>query len=303
MEQIQTAVLDAIDWIDAHITEEITLEDLARQTHFSASYFSRAFARWTGISAMAYVTRRKLQYAVYALCSGAQTRILDAAMEYGFETHAGFCKAFQKQFGCSPSQYRMHTPGVLPSKRGLRFPVEKGESGMQVQIKQRIPCVVAGVTLRQKLPRIQGTQDIPAYWDSLQLDYSSTLTRLHQRFARSLHCEYSFCTDIDAETGDFTYFFGVGVDPAEDVTLLDPDVALLQLSGGLYAVFTLPPTPDEAYTASVRQLWADIFAQWLPDAGYALDETRCAFEYYDERDHGESVQMEIVLPIRPRKQA
>ncbi len=301
MEEIQQAILAAIDWIDEHITEEITLEEMARQAHFSVSYFSRAFARWTGISAMAYVTRRKLQHAMHALCSGAQTKILDAATEYGFETHAGFCKAFQRQFGCSPSQYRMHTPGVLPPKRGLRYPNEQGELCMQVQIQQRIPCYTAGVILRRTLPRIQGTQDIPTYWDSLQLDYSGTLTRLHRRFAQSRHCEYSFCYDIDAESGAFTYFLGVGVDPIEDVSALDPDVTLRQLPGGLFAVFTLPPTPDEAYTAAVRQLWQDIFERWLPDAGYALDEDRCAFEYYDERDHGELVQMEIVLPIRPKQ--
>ena len=54
-----------------------------------------------GITLKDYVTRRKLVKASEIIVSGY--RVIDAALQYGWETHAGFTKAFKKEFGFSPS--------------------------------------------------------------------------------------------------------------------------------------------------------------------------------------------------------
>lgn len=54
-----------------------------------------------GITLKDYVTRRKLVKASEKIVSGY--RVIDAALQYGWETHAGFTKAFKKEFGFSPS--------------------------------------------------------------------------------------------------------------------------------------------------------------------------------------------------------
>lgn len=68
---------------------------------YSPFYFSRIFKNEMGITLKDYVTRRKLIKASEKIVSGY--RVIDAALQYGWETHAGFTKAFKKEFGFSPS--------------------------------------------------------------------------------------------------------------------------------------------------------------------------------------------------------
>jgi AraC family transcriptional regulator len=94
----------ALDIIDISINEPITPQKLAKECGYSSVHFSRLFSEATGITLMAYITRRKLQFALYDVsCS---EKIIDVAVKYGFETHAGFTKAFKKCFGYPPSIYR-----------------------------------------------------------------------------------------------------------------------------------------------------------------------------------------------------
>ena len=89
--------------IDTRITEKISLQELASLSGYSTFHLNRLFSRIMGITLKAYVVRRKLQYALRDLnCNEKIHRIAD---KYGFETHAGFTKAFKKYFGYPPSLY------------------------------------------------------------------------------------------------------------------------------------------------------------------------------------------------------
>ena len=114
-EAMVQAVLDAID---AGITEDIQTEAMARAVNYSTHHLRRVFHALTGTPVMHYVTLRKLEYALYDLSRGG--RIVDAAMAYGFETHAGFTKAFKRHFGYPPSLYRLHMIASPPERATIR---------------------------------------------------------------------------------------------------------------------------------------------------------------------------------------
>ena len=59
-----------IDYIDENIHEEITVDMLARIAGFSTYHYYRVFSSMAGLSVMEYVTKRKLQYALYELNNG-----------------------------------------------------------------------------------------------------------------------------------------------------------------------------------------------------------------------------------------
>lgn len=81
-------VLQAVlDYIDDNITDDISAVMLAEKAGYSAYHFSRIFSETIGVSVMSYVTWRKLQYALYDLSQGK--KVIDVAMQYGFETHGG----------------------------------------------------------------------------------------------------------------------------------------------------------------------------------------------------------------------
>ena len=84
-------------YIDENIREELSVSILAEEAGYSPFHFSRIFTKTAGMPAMSYVTRRRLQYARYDLSQGKKA--VDAAVEYGFETHAGCTKAFTRCVG------------------------------------------------------------------------------------------------------------------------------------------------------------------------------------------------------------
>ncbi|MDW2799950.1 HD domain-containing protein [Clostridium boliviensis] len=87
-------------FIDEHIKEELTVLQLSARVGYSPGYFTRCFKRKFGISPMEYVKQRKLLAAAKEIAKGK--RILDAAVDYGWETHSGFTKSFTSVFGYSP---------------------------------------------------------------------------------------------------------------------------------------------------------------------------------------------------------
>lgn len=285
-----------LDDIDRRITQNITIEELACASHYSIYHFCRLFMARTGTPVMTYVIRRKLEYALYDLSQGR--KIIDVATNYGFETHAGFTKAFKKCFGYPPSLFHLHVSAHQPQRMTVRsFQIKKGENTMQVQIKEIPSFAVAGVVSRHALPNVSRAADIPAFWHTISMDYGKHLSRAYDAFTPAKHGEFGLCFDVDESTGEFTYMLGVTFDPNADEGHIEEDMRKLEIPGGLYAVFTTPKVPDEQYAQSIADTWAKALTCWLSESPYKYDEARLGFEAYDERDHGDMVQMDICIPI------
>lgn len=95
------AVLLCVEYIEKNLKNELSAEIISREIGYSVYHFSRIFKEEMGISLMEYVKERKLLRAAEEIMSGK--RILDIAVEYGYETHSGFTKAFRKKYGFSPA--------------------------------------------------------------------------------------------------------------------------------------------------------------------------------------------------------
>ncbi|MEM9953468.1 MAG: AraC family transcriptional regulator [Chloroflexota bacterium] len=93
------------DYIQRHIQEPLSRETLAEIAGYSVPHFHRIFTAHTGESAISYVRRLRLKRAGQKLRMGA-VDIMDIALSAGYESHTTFSKAFKKQFGISPSQFR-----------------------------------------------------------------------------------------------------------------------------------------------------------------------------------------------------
>jgi len=241
-----------------------------------------------------------LEYALYDLSQGK--RIIDVAMDYGFETHAGFTKAFKKHFGYPPSVYLLHITASPPEKATVyNVKLKHGGINMQVQIKEINPFSVVGYTSRHKMPGVNKISDIPVFWEKINLEYGAALSTLHHTYTKSHHCEVAVCFDIDEEHKCFTYMLGVGVDEADSDVSQRPGTYLHQMQGGLYAIFTTPFVEEDEYVQSIQDAWKQILGNWLPESKYQYDSTRIDFEYYDERDHSwlhdGKQRMDIYIPI------
>ena len=99
----QAMIQKSLDYIEDHLQTEITDSDLAGQAGFSLFHYYRLFRQVTGLPVMQYILRRRLLHGVYAMKQGAGKT--DAAFDYGFDTYAGFYKAFCREFGATPAEF------------------------------------------------------------------------------------------------------------------------------------------------------------------------------------------------------
>ena len=93
-----------IKYIDEHIKDEITIEDISKIAGYSSSHIYKIFKYYTSMPIMEYIRGKKLYFAANEFYTGR--KLYDIALDFGYETPAGFYKAFQTVFGCSPSEYK-----------------------------------------------------------------------------------------------------------------------------------------------------------------------------------------------------
>jgi AraC-like DNA-binding protein len=96
-------LVKAIRYITQHVTEHITVEDLANIACLERAYFTRLFKKHYKISPMKYVTQKRMSIAAKELLSGAI--IEDVSQTISYEDEKAFARAFKRVYGCSPSQY------------------------------------------------------------------------------------------------------------------------------------------------------------------------------------------------------
>lgn len=95
----------AMNYINNHYMENLTLNDVADFSGFSRFYFSRSFKKQTGFSFKDYLCEKRLQVAS-ELLTGTNTPMKDIAIQSGFGSVATFNRVFRDNKGCTPTKYR-----------------------------------------------------------------------------------------------------------------------------------------------------------------------------------------------------
>ena len=134
--------------IEANLNEPLTLGGLAREAGCSPWHCSRLFREMLGFSPFAYLRRRRLTEAALRLRYPGE-RILDVALDFLFDSHEGFTRAFGREFGLSPSLFQRGVPvqrpfapqgadGRFPGlRKGGPFMEEKKTEVMFAQVVER----------------------------------------------------------------------------------------------------------------------------------------------------------------------
>ncbi len=296
MECIQST----IDYIEQHLREPLHAEELAGLAGFSLYHFYKIFQSQTGLPVMEYIRRRRLAYAAADMAS---TRtLLDIALDYGFETHAGFTKAFRKTYGMSPEKYRMHATGYVPEKVDLaKLANYQLIGGMMMRptfvIKPELK--LAGYALETRVNG-ENMTDIPAFWQRYMAEnWGHTL---HEVLQPVSHAEYGACIMNNDQSEHFRYVIGVEVENFNDVP---EDLYQAVVPAATYAVFTTPPAnrADGGFVRAIQGTTNYIFNEWFPSSGYAYAPSGVDFELYDERCYGdENLVMDIYVPVEKKEQ-
>ena len=127
MDEQKKAVRLMQDYINEHIYEDISIEDLAKVASFSPWYSRKLFIKHLGMTPAVYVRRLKLSKSALRL-RDEDCQILDIAMEMGFGSVDGYQRAFRREFGCNPKEFStspipvwLFTPNLIIDKEFERF--------------------------------------------------------------------------------------------------------------------------------------------------------------------------------------
>lgn len=138
---------EAIDYIEENIAGDIDYEAAAKRCFSSVYHFQRTFSILCGYTVGEYVRLRRLSLAGAELASGG-TRVIDAALKYGYESPDSFAKAFRKFHGITPSQAR-GGGGVLRtfSRLSIKIILEGGIA-MNYSIEVKPEIILTGYRRR-----------------------------------------------------------------------------------------------------------------------------------------------------------
>ena len=110
-------IQDSLDYIEEHLKAPITGGELSQRAHYSLFHYYRLFQSVVGMPVMQYILRRRLLHAIYEISRGGKR--IDVVLQYGFETYAGFYKAFRREFCCTPSVFLREGRAKPPCKLNL----------------------------------------------------------------------------------------------------------------------------------------------------------------------------------------
>lgn len=287
------AIDDTIEFIEANIKKDLTAQQISENAGYSVYHFCRIFALEKGITLMDYVRKRKLSVARTELTKSR--KIIDVAVDYGYETASGFSKSFRKEFGYSPTTYAARMSDI-----DFKLLLTKiGGYIMNPVIVKKESFKVAGYGIKTNIASSY-MKDIAAYWDNYTGE--NLESKMYAQLNPPKHGEVGICVST---TGDenVIYLLGVVVD---DFTKVTPDMIKIEVPEAEYAVFTTPAvdlTKDDIYQSKlladvVKATWKYVFEEWFPNSCYIYDENKVDFEFYDERCHFRSdAVMEIYVPV------
>lgn len=134
MEQLE-AVQRMQDYISRHLHEKITPEELAHVSMFSQWYAMRLFRKYTNFTPACYIRRMRLSKSALRLRND-DCRIIDVALEMGFESVDGYQRAFRREFGCNPHEYAKRlVPMYLFAPNGVLNETYNNESAEEYNME------------------------------------------------------------------------------------------------------------------------------------------------------------------------
>ena len=130
MDEHIEAVQRMQDYIEANLDNNITTADLASVSRYSPWYSYRLFVDLLHMTPAVYIRRLRLSKSALRL-RDEKVKIIDVALDSGFESVDGYQRAFYKEFGCNPYEYSIRpTPIYLFKPYGIKYANRKESEAM-----------------------------------------------------------------------------------------------------------------------------------------------------------------------------
>lgn len=290
-------ILNTLVYIQHHLNEPLSIEQLAGEAHFSPYHFHHIFKAMVGESVMQHIRRLRLEWAVQRLVLTNQP-VTSIALETGYETHEGFTRAFKAMFGQSPSSLRSEARKVIhadaPSSVHYRpdgelddfEPMRSSERIAAVRIETVEPMTLAFVRHVGPYDRCGAAWERLGAWAGPRglLGPQTTCVGLaydDPDITPTERIRYDACISLDSETA------GEG------------EVGIQRLRGGAYAMLT-HRGPYDSLGEAIEKLY-----YWLLTSGRELRGEPLLMLYRNimASPAPQDIVIDVCLPLKPAGRA
>lgn len=275
-------IRQAIAYMEEHMKEDISMTALSREIGVSSYYFQKGFSMLCGMTVGEYLRCRRLSLAGRDLVL-SESKIIDIALDYGYDSPDSFTKAFSRFHGITPLAARREG-GPLRTFAPLQIKISlEGGSQMDYKIVKKAPFTVKCVAKRFACQN--ALTEVPLFWQEH-----------HQNGGGKIRGMYGINID-EAMGGDtFEYLIADDYNPAEELPAGCETRTIPALN---WAVFPCHgPMPE-----SIQAVEKQIFAQWLPNNGYQFSAGYNIERYDDPRQYekgtrDEKYYCEVWIPVK-----
>ncbi len=284
---------NVIDYIEEHLTEDLSLEDISEYAGVSDYHFRKIFFYISGMTLSEYIKNRRLSEANKDLLQGE--KVTDVAFKYGYESMDGFTRAFKKWSGFLPSDAMKKGVSKLFPKFSFVIDIKGGVS-MDFRIEEKPAFYLAGVSKRVPM-QFEGVNN-----EIVKLAQSITDRQREEMRALQniepyeiVNASYDADENFLKEEGGLTHLIGVLTTESQVSDLLDKVPA----PACTWAIF-----PNEGpFPVTLQETMAKTYSVWLPSSGYeVINAPNFSFTKMDEhkKDYAYS---EVWIPVRKKQEA
>lgn len=274
-------IQNAIEYMEAHLTDELDVREIAAQAYVSAFHFQRIFSALCGFTVGEYIRKRRLTLAAYELAA-TDAKVIDVAVKYGYDSSDSFARAFTKFHGVSPSVAKekgVELKAFAPLK--IRLTLE-GATMMDYKIVEKAAFTVMGKARRFNSETSYA--EIPKFWEAHM-----------QSGETQLVCGmYGVCMDsvyTDGNGMEFEYLIADNYIPWKEI----PEGCVTRvIPAGTWAVFPC----RGAWPKAIQDVNTGIWDEWLPNCKeYRLAGNYSIEMYAPPSENPDENYCEIWIPV------
>ena len=268
MDEHIEAVQRMQDYIETNLDKNITTTDLANASRYSPWYSYRLFVELLHMTPAVYIRRLRLSKSALRL-RDEKAKIIDVALDSGFESVDGYQRAFYKEFGCNPYEYSIRpTPIYLFKPYGIKYANRKENKDMS-EMKSVFVQVIEKPERKVIIKRGKEATEYFKYCEEVGCDVWGLLCSM-----KSI-CGEPVCLWLPKKyIAEGTSEYVQGVEVAMDYSGEIPEgFDVIELPKCKYIMFQGEPFEEEDFCEAIEEVWSAV-KKYNPTAiGYKWDDS------------------------------
>lgn len=259
----------ALDYIETNLSGEIDLTKIASQACCSSYQFQRMFSFVTDVTLAEYIRRRRLTLAAIDLLN-SDTKVIDIAIKYSYDSPVSFARAFQSMHGVNPTTARQEGVALKAYPR-LSFLISiKGVEAMNYRIETKESFQVFGI---ERVFQTSGDGDGPStpggLWQQCHANgeverLTANAGELPVYLSKDMYKVHAVCSYRKTENDTFPYMLcSFKSDSSKTDGYLEITIPSLT-----WAIFPSELFTWDQFNDSIESLYHRFYSEWLPTAGY-----------------------------------